>query len=111
VQTYADSVSGDEVGEGPEDTSSAERKSEGGFNRFETFKRKRTRAKLKHLLDHNYVPNPAYSQGRVLTGPVLDTLTVQMLFNPNILEFWQVLLLSSTPLSVLCLPASPLCFL
>jgi hypothetical protein len=58
---------------------------------FESFKRKRSRVKLRQQLDHNYVPNPAYSQGRVLTGPVLDTLTVQMLFNPNILEFWQVL--------------------
>lgn len=71
-------------------THEEDRKSERS-NSFESFKRHRTRTKLKHLLDHNYVPNPAYSQGRVLTGPVLDTLTVQMLFNPNIVEFWQVL--------------------
>lgn len=85
-----DEVPPDEVPHEFHHTSTEEDKKFERTNSFDSFKKHRTRTKLKHLLDHNYVPNPAYSQGRVLTGPILDTLTVQMLFNPNIVEFWQV---------------------
>jgi hypothetical protein len=76
--------------EGTEEHEDDDRRSDVS-NPYQSFKKhRRTRTKLKHLLDQSYVLNPAYSQGRVLTGPVIDTLTVQLLFNPNIVEFWQV---------------------
>jgi hypothetical protein len=31
-------------------------------------------------------------QGRVFTPHIVDAMTIQMLFNPNILEFWQVMM-------------------
>ena len=36
---------------------------------------------------------PALAQGRVLTKHVVDGLTIKMLFNPHIVEFWQVIYL------------------
>lgn len=37
-------------------------------------------------------PSPALSQGRVLTKHVMDGLTIKMLYNPHILEFWQTVM-------------------